>query len=329
MKANLLVFSDEGNTEFLEQLITFNIRPNFCLAMQEINTITFLSLNSSIPEITKYLDSSTIVAVGYCEETCYRNIKIAINNFYNSNIIRTPFGEFCKNGNRFCSIVDLSAQNINLDPAVLRVLYDTEQTLTLSLFGIDKFELTGALRSVDFINNFDCALCSTFGDIRLTFTPINEVGKQHMDDFLRCMYQRFNEFIYNDEGKNLVECVSELVGIRKQYFALYDLITDGFADEKLKNIPKVCEYLVPITDSDFEYLNSVDSASGILKKYNLDFLILALGNFNSARILVIDENNIKRYEYSVSKERKYNEFYVFNLILSKIFNKLRKNTSYF
>ena len=48
MKANLLVFSDEGNTEFLEQLITFNIRPNFCLAMQEINTITFLSLNSSI-----------------------------------------------------------------------------------------------------------------------------------------------------------------------------------------------------------------------------------------------------------------------------------------
>ncbi len=329
MKANLLVFCDEGNNAFLEQLITFNIKPNFCLAMQEVNVVTFLPLNATIPEITKHLDTSTIVAVGFCEENCYRNIKIAVNNFYDSNIIKTPFGEFCRNGNRFCSIIDMSAPELTIDSAVLRVLYDTEQTFTLSLFGIDKYKLLNTLKNIDYINNYDFALNSTFGELKLTFEPVNEIGKQQKEAFLRALYQQLRDYICSDEGESLVDCVRELISIRKQYFALYDLVTGGFVESRLKNIPEIQQHLVPLLDSDFEYLNSFDNSYNILKKYNLDFLIIMLGNFNNTRILVVDENHIKKYEYTVSKEKKYNEFYISNVILEKIFNKLRKNTSYF
>ena len=329
MKANLLVFCDEGNNDFLEQLITFSIKPNFCLAMQEVNVVTFLPLNATIPEITKHLDTSTIVAVGFCEENCYRNIKIAVNNFYDSNIIKTPFGEFCRNGNRFCSIIDMSAPELTIDSAVLRVLYDTEQTFTLSFFGIDKYKLLNTLKNIDYINNYDFALNSTFGELKLTFEPVNEIGKQQKEAFLRALYQQLRDYICSDEGESLVDCVRELISIRKQYFALYDLVTGGFVESRLKNIPEIQQHLVPLLDSDFEYLNSLDTSYNILKKYNLDFLIIMLGNFNNTRILVVDENHIKKYEYTVSKEKKYNEFYISNVILEKIFNKLRKNTSYF
>ena len=123
--------------------------------------------------------------------------------------------------------------------------------------------------------------------------------------------------------------MEELSTIRRRYFAVYDLVSQNFINQELLKIKGISNYLVQIEDIDFEYLNSVEETNEILVKYNLDFVILVLGNYQNIRVLVIDSTGLKKYEYSVNKELKYNQKYLLNCVLFKIFTKLHKNTLYF
>ena len=329
MKANLLVFCDEGNSEFLEHIINYKIMPAFCSTMQEISSVSFLALQSSIQEITHYLCDSTIIAVGFCEENCYRNIKIAVNNYYDAKIFETPFGEFCRNGNRFCSIIDLSRSQLEFNNKSLQLLYDVDNIFSINIFVLDKFTVIEKLKYLDFINYFDYTLHSSYGEIQLCFHPVNEQSNQYITVFKRVLYSSFDRYIYSDELKTLSDCVEELSTIRRQYFAVYDLVSQNFINQELLKIKGISNYLVQIEDIDFEYLNSVEETNEILAKYNLDFVILVLGNYQNIRVLVIDSTGLKKYEYSVNKELKYNQKYLLNCVLFKIFTKLHKNTLYF
>ena len=329
MKANLVVFCDEGNSEFLEHIINYKIMPTFSTAMQEISSVSFLSLQSNIQEITHFLSNSTIIAVGFCEEICYRNIKIAVNNYYDAKIFETPFGEFCRNENRFCSIVDLSRSQIELNSNSLQLLYDFDNIFSINIFGLEKFAVIEKLKYLDFINYFEYTLHSCYGEIQICFRPINELSNQYTAAFKQVLYSSFGGYIYSDELKPLRVCVEELATIRRQYFAVYDLLSQNFINQELFKIKGISNYLVQIDDIDFEYLNSVEETNEILTKYNLDFVILVLGNYQNIRILVIDNTGLKKYEYSINRELKYNQKYLFNCVLFKIFTKLHKNTLYF
>lgn len=329
MKANLVVFCDEGNSEFLKHIIDYKIMTAFSSAMQEISSVSFLPLQSNIQEITHFLSNSTIIAVGFCEENCFRNVKIAVNNYYDAKIFETPFGEFCRNENRFCSIVDISRSQLVLDDKPLQLLYDVDNVFSLNLFDLDKFSIMEKLKYLDYINFFEYTLYSCYGEMQISFRPLNEQANQYTIAFKRILYNSFDKYIFSDELKPLVNCVEELASIRKQYFAVYDLVSQGFISQELLKIKGISDYLVQIDDIDFEYLNSIEETNEILVKYNIDFVVLVLGNYQNIRILIIDNTGLKKYEYSVNKELKYNQQYLLNTVLFKIFTKLHKNTLYF
>ncbi|MBQ7977651.1 MAG: hypothetical protein IJ301_03595 [Clostridia bacterium] len=331
MQANLLLFYDEGNNDFVNRSVKPLICQQFSRAMLDIAWITAMPVYSKVPNIMKNLTDHSIIVVGFCEEYCFNNIKSALNTYYQTAPILTSFGLFYKIGNKTCSVVDLGQpdlSNINYD--VLSTLYNSERSFCLKFFGINEFDLLKQLNNIEYINNFEFTHISHFGEIQLTFRAVNEVGEQRKKDFKRALYEVFGDYIFSDESKSLIECVNEIAEVRRQNFAVIDLISNGEIIADLNRYSALRQLKQNLSiDEIHQLLNENNGSNIILEKYNLDFIVLIVGSLSNAQILLIDGIGIHRFNYNELKDPNFNKKYIFNLILSKIFIKFRKNYLFF
>lgn len=322
MQANLLLFYDENNSNKFCNEIAPDIIQNFGLAMQNITCVTSLPTYTSIKNIISNLTDNTIIAVGFCDSFCLQNIKNAIAQFYSSTPFQTNFGFFVKSNNKQCSIINTDKYNKD-NFSSLPVLCEVDNIFYLKLFGINEIEMLKSLYSIADICNYEIANSIRVGEIQLCFRPINSLGKSNLENFKRELFQKFDKFIYSDEPKTLAECVKELTEVRKMRFAVIDLVLDSEIDIK-------SNFKINITQEDVErLLSTTNGTEYIFQKYDIDFISLATGNLDNPQILAIDSLGIRKFQYKISGDLEYKKRYLYNLVLSKIFAKLRKNSLFF
>ncbi len=324
MRANLIMCFDEGNSEFAETT-KFLLQQKFSLAIQDVISVTQIPLYSRVNDIARCLWDSTIIAVGFCENEILNNIKIACNSYYNCMPISTNFGLFYKSGNKYCSIVDISnTQLFNLDEKTLKVLYDIDDTICSKIFGLEYQDIVNRLFSIPEFSIYDYSIFTNYGDTQLVVRSPNNI-----DLLKRFIYNKFDDCIYSDEAKHLIDCVAELLTIRKERFCLADFVSNGFVKNELliNNVMKT--NLVNLDEDELLAIKNPENASLLLEAKDIDFLVMIFGNLNNMNIILKDREFSRSYSLKLNKETKYNLNYLTNFVLNKIFCKLRKNTLLF
>ena len=326
MQANLIIICDEGNDDFIEEARDF-ITQQFGKSLVGVRWYTFMPLYSTAAEISKNLTDNTIIALGFCESNTMRNVKSACDNYYNCSSINTNYGQIYKNGNRACSVVDLSSRSFyDLNAETLKVLYDVDETICLKIFGLNDFEIIERLHQIPNLNMFDFSFYSHYGDTQLVLG--NKTG-QGLSSIERDLYEIFGDLIYSDESKTLLECANEIMVIRKERFAVADYVTNGFINNQLNNSEVLNNYNIQLNRDELDALANLDNASLLLQSCELQFIVSITGNLGKTKISLIDSDFAKTFTLSQQKESKYNLKYLTNFVLYKIFSKLRKNTLLF
>lgn len=327
MQANLVLFYEEKN--YLEVAeIAREIARKFNFALCQIEGITLLSNYCSMQEITKNLTSNTIICVGACEKECLQNIYSALRNFYGTEPVKTNYGLICSANNKFCSVVDLVAGIKNLDRENLLLLYNLDNLFYFSLYGIGQLEFRDRLKNLENLQDFEYSYCFEYNICYLTFSPQNTTNDREVDDFKRNFNIEFSDCIYCDEPLSLEECVEDLMPLRHAKFALIDATELSFLDQfqEMQNLQNFVQFL---PNDAISSIVDFESAKKILDAFCLEFLVFATQIDNKISVMICDNNDIHIFDFSTSNNAEYDKKCLKNLILHKIFVKLRKNALFF
>lgn len=326
MQANLLLFCNENYVESISKKVIPELIEGFSFALQRVVSVTFLQTTISLNNILSNLTDNTIIAVGFSDSYCLNKIQNAVRQFYGCAPIQTNFGFLYKSNTKRCSIIDIDNFSKN-NLSSLNSLYNVGEINCLKLFGLSEVEMIKKLQTIPELNYFEFTYSIRRGEIQLCFSPLGAVGKQHLADFKRNLYEKFDNYIFSDEPKSLKESVLELATIRKMRFAVVDLVQ---ACEIEREIRDATEYCVEISPDDKNFLLSESNgAEFIFQKYDVEFIILVTGSLENPKLLVIDSFGIRKFSYSIEGDFEYKYDYLVNIILSKIFIKLRKNSLFF
>ncbi|MBQ9786119.1 MAG: CinA family protein [Clostridia bacterium] len=353
MKGNLILYTQQDEQSYYFKHSDVLLQQFLCRSGIEINkTSIFKDFKVFSKNLINELEYCTIILM----EMSTNNLDglfSQLSSYYQEKPIKASFG-FIWNGVKKCVLIDINSLNESLlqNNSLRRVLYVDSALTTIKLYGLDAFYVKDVLKSLSIPNNVSITTFSAFMDCEINLiAPISLLKTIEYKNFLRLVYETFNDYIYTDTEDTLMDRLIELLEIRKVKISICDNLTSGkLVEQMLNNKHNYKDFLVNSYNiiEDNDYIEKLGIDASIIEKHNAnsiefayetcafmlenedsDVAISITGTCNKPFIAVGDQTAIHVYKFSFNHNKEIIEKIMINSAFFKLLKKINQNDLYF
>ncbi len=351
MQVNLIALCTEETS--------FDICNNICPLVQEkLNMSTVevycTTVFSDLYAIKQHLQnclSTPCVIVGDFDNNIDINLvkKILTNQFHTQPKIFDA-GFFVSDNQSSCLVINSGKFNFcdYLRSEIICDFYHIVRPVVfLKVFGLDKLSILQKLMQTPHSSSFYYSVYVANLEGQISISPRQQLDKPTLQNYLREIYEQFNEYIYTDNEKTMLQVLDEILTLRHINISVADILTQGALERFLRDgLPNFdlhivqCNTLFTLEDiantlhvaPDFLATHKKDSVElcyemgvAMMEYIPADMALVLSGSFHTPYLGIGDNQTIHVFKYNFNHAPDYITKIMCKQAIFKLLKKLREN----